>query len=258
MAQIHPTAIVSPKAQLGEGVVVHPYSIIEDDVQIGDGSEIGPQACIYNGARLGKNVKIMQSSSISNVPQDLKYKGEETYLYIGDNTIIRECVTCNKGTVATGKTVIGKNCLIMAFAHVAHDCVLGDNIIIANSVQLAGHVTIGDYVFLGGGALIPQFVTLGKHSMVAAGVLANTDVPPFIIVSDRPSTYKGINTVGLKRRGFSSDEMQAIKKAYAIVFGRKQTLADSIEKIKSEIPIDDNIFSVISFLENIKKGLPKS
>ena len=195
-SEIHSTAIVSPNAKIGENVKIGPYVIIEDDVEIGDQVIIGSHVCIYNGARIGNNVKVFQSASISNAPQDLKYDNEKTYFVIGDNTVIREFVTLHRGTIETGKSEIGNNSLIMAYAHIAHDCIVGNNCIIANSVQIAGHVTVGNWVIIGGGSLIHQFSLIGEHAMIQGGMSVSSDIPPYVMAANTPMRYSGLNSIG--------------------------------------------------------------
>jgi len=210
MNNIHSTAIVSGKAKLGDNITISQYAIVEDDVEIGNDCEIGPHAVIYNGARVGNRVKIKQAAAVSNVSQDLKYAGEEAFFYIGDDTVIREYVTLHKGTSETGFSRIGKNCLFMAYSHVAHDVVVGDNCIIANSVQIAGHVTIEDYVIIGGSTPVHQFCNVGQHSMVGGGFRIVKDVPPYVMGGSEPLKYSGLNLVGLRRRGFSNEDIMTL------------------------------------------------
>ncbi|MEN8191841.1 MAG: acyl-ACP--UDP-N-acetylglucosamine O-acyltransferase [Bacteroidota bacterium] len=256
MANIHPTAIVDPKAKLGNNVSVGPYSIIEGNVEIGEGTEIGSHACIYDGARIGKNVKILQSAAVSNIPQDLKYAGEEAYFYVGDNTVIREFVTLHKGTVDTGYSKVGKNCLVMAYVHVAHDCIIGDNCIIANSVQVAGHVKIDDWAILGGGVLIHQFSTIGEHCMIAGGSQVSRDVPPYVMAGNLPIKYSGLNSVGLKRRGFTNEDISTIKDAYKLLFYSGLNTSDAKEKLISDFD-NEYVTKIIEFLNISQRSLIK-
>lgn len=252
--KIHPTAIISPKAKIGENVEIGPFSIIEDDVEIGAGTVIGPHVCIYDGARIGKGVKIFQSAVISNTPQDLKYAGEKTYFYIGDNTVIREFVTLHRGTVDTGKTVVGSNCLIMAYVHVAHDCVIGDNCIIANSVQVAGHIHIDDWVIIGGGTVLHQFCIIGKHAMIQGGQSVASDIPPFVIAGNTPLKYSGLNTIGLRRRGFSNEDITLIKEAYKVFYFSGFNTTDAKKEL--EIKFDNkNITDIIEFLDKSQRSI---
>ncbi|MEJ6821049.1 MAG: acyl-ACP--UDP-N-acetylglucosamine O-acyltransferase, partial [Flavobacteriales bacterium] len=201
---IHKFSSVHPDAQIGNNVEIGPFSTIEANVIIGDGTWIGPNVTIMNGARLGSNCQVFPGAVISAIPQDLKYEGELTTVEIGDETTIRECVTINRGTKAYGKTVIGKKGLIMAYVHIAHDCIIGDHVILVNSVALAGHVEIGNWSIVSGLSAVHQFVKIGEHAMVGGGAMVRKDVPPFITAAGEPVTYAGVNSVGLKRRGFSS------------------------------------------------------
>jgi len=258
MIKIHPTAVVSSKAQIAEGVEIAPFVYVQDDVVIGEGSKIGPNAVIYNGARIGKNVKIFQGVSVSNLPQDLKFEGEETLFFIGDNTIIREFVTLHRGTKATGFSRIGSNCLLMAYSHVAHDTVIGDNSIIANSVQIGGHVEIEEWVIVGGGTPIHQFTKIGKHSMIGGGFRVTVDIPPYILAANEPLRYSGLNSIGLRRRGFSNKQIFQIKEAYKILFLSGLNRKDAIEKMKSEFPESKEVSSIISFLAKSSRPLIKA
>lgn len=249
MTKIHQTAIVSPNAKLGENVEVGPYAVIYDDVEIGDSTVIGPHACIYDGARIGKNVKIFQAASVANAPQDLKYAGEKTLFYVDDNTVIHEFVTLHRGTVETGFSKVGKNCLLMAYAHVAHDTVVGDNVILANGVQLAGHVTIEDWVIIGGMSPIHQFCKIGKHAMIGGGFRAGVDVPPFVMAANEPLKFAGLNTIGLRRRGFTNEQIQDIKNVYFILYLSKLNFSDAKEKIKTEMADSWAAKEILGFLE---------
>lgn len=254
MTKIHPTAIIDPNAKLGENVTVDAYAIIHGDVEIGDGSYVGPNAVIYDGARLGKNVKIYQGASVSNVPQDLKFGDEKTYFYIGDNTQIREFVTLHRGTKETGFSRVGKNCLIMAYAHVAHDCVIGDNVILANGVQVAGHIEIDDYTIIGGLTGIHQFSKIGKHTMISGISRVTLDVPPFVVVGKEPMKYQGLNVVGLRRRGFTSDRISKIKEAYGILYS-SPTVKEAVKILREKFADDEDVNEIVSFVERSKRGI---
>lgn len=255
MNQIHSTAIVSTKAKLGKDIVVEPYAIIHDDVEIGDNCRIGPSAVVYNGARIGNNVYIHQSASIANVPQDLKFADEKSYLYIGDNTTIREFAALHRGTGENGFSKVGSNCLLMAYVHVPHDCIIGDNVIIANTVQIAGHVEIDDYVIIGGVAAIHQFTKIGKHSMIGAGFKVSQDVPPFVLAGREPMRYMGLNVVGLKRRGFTSDDISTLKKVYEILYDSGLMFSKAKEKIKEEYGNIPVVQEVLNFLARSNRGI---
>jgi len=255
MSNIHPTAIVSSKANIGSNLIVGPYAIIEDDVQIGDNCEIGPCAVIYNGARIGNRVKIKQSAAVSNIPQDLKFANEYSLFYIGDDTIIREFVTLHRGTKETGYSKVGKKCLIMAYAHVAHDVVIGNNCIIANSVQIAGHVTIEDYAIIGGGTPVHQFCKVGQHSMTGGGFRIVKDVPPYVVAGNEPLKYSGVNTIGLRRRGFSNEDIMTIKKAYQLIYNSGLNVSQAVEKIKAEFPDHKLVKNIIGFIVQSQRGI---
>ncbi|HOM90941.1 MAG TPA: acyl-ACP--UDP-N-acetylglucosamine O-acyltransferase, partial [Bacteroidia bacterium] len=215
---ISPLAVVSPKAKIGNNVTIEPFTMIYDDVVIGDNTWIASNVTIYDGARIGSNCRIFPGAVISAIPQDLKYKGEQTTAEIGDNTTIREFVTMNKGTTDKMKTTLGSNCLVMAYAHIAHDCQLGNNIIMANNVTLAGHVLIDDWAILEGLVAVQQFVHIGAHSFIAGGSLVRKNVPPFTKAAREPLSYIGINNIGLRRRGFSNEDINQIQDIYRILF----------------------------------------
>lgn len=252
-AEIHPTAIVGAGAKLGSGVKIGAYSVIEDDVEIGDGTEIAHHVVVYGGARIGKHCRIFPNAVISAIPQDLKFFGEKTTLVIGDNTTIRECVTLNRGTIALGKTVIGSNCLLMAYVHVAHDCVIGDNVIVANAVQFGGHVEVGEYAFIGGASVAHQFTRIGKHAMIGGAAKVVQDVPPFVTADRSPARYEGVNLTGLKRRNFSSAQINAIRDCYRIIFQSGLLVKNAIEKVKAEVPDSPERRDILSFFESHSK-----
>ena len=252
---IHSTAIVDSYAKLGKDVIVGPYSIIESDVIIGDRTEIGNHVTISSGTIIGNDCKIFHSASIGAIPQDLKYNNEETKLIIGDRNIIRESVTINIGTKASGKTTIGSDCLFMAYVHVAHDCNIGDNVIMSNLTTLGGHVNIGDWAILSGGVLVHQFCNIGSHSFVGASGLVTQDIPPFILAAGSPLEYSGLNSVGLKRRGFTIEDRKQIKSIYNLFFRSKNNRKDNISKIKKEIPISENTKLIINFIKSSERGI---
>jgi UDP-N-acetylglucosamine acyltransferase len=251
MSNIHPTAIISPKAKLGENITVGPFSLIEDDVEIGDNTYIGPQVCIYSGARIGNNVKIYQSASISHKPQDLKFGNEETHCFVGDGTTIHEFVTLHRGTKETRKTEIGKNVLLMAYTHVAHDSYIGDNCILANGVQIAGHVHVDEFAIIGGMTPVHQFCFVGRHSMIGGAFRVVQNVPPYIMAAGEPLKYGGLNVIGLRRRGFKSDQIETIKKIYTYIYNSQLNLTQAKEKIAAEF--GDSVLAV-EILEFLSKG----
>lgn len=252
---IHPTAIISKKAKIGNNISVGPYSIIEDDVVIGDDCQIGPSVSIYNGARIGNRVKIFQGASVSNIPQDLKFGFEESLFEIGDDTVIREFATLHRGTKESGTSIVGKNCLLMAYAHVAHDCIVGNNCILANLVQLGGHVHVEDWVIIGGGTVVHQFEHIGMHAMVGGGFRVTSSVPPFVLAAGEPLKYSGLNTIGLRRRGFSNEEIQTIKEIYSYIFTKGLNHTQSKEKIESEFGSNEYAKSILKFIQESKRGI---
>lgn len=255
MNNIHPTAIVSGKARLGDNITIDPYAIIEDDVEIGNDCEIGPHAVIYNGARIADRVQIKQGAAVSNVPQDLKYDGEEAYFYVGEDTIIREFATLHRGTKETGFSRVGKNCLLMAFCHIAHDVVVGDNCVIANSCLLAGHAVVEDYVIIGGITPVHQFCKVGQHSMIGGGFRIVKDVPPYILAGSEPLKYAGVNSIGLNRRGFSSDDIMTLKKTYTLLYNSGLNFSDAIKKIAEEFGEHNLVQNVVEFIKKSDRGI---
>jgi UDP-N-acetylglucosamine acyltransferase len=252
-----PLANIHPGAKIGANVIIEPFATVYSDVEIGEGSWIGPGVTLFDGARIGKNVRIFPGASISAIPQDLKYGGEKTETYIGDNTTIREYVTISRGTNDKYKTVIGKNCLLMAYVHIAHDCVIGDNCILVNTVQVAGHVEIDDFAIIGGSSAIHQFVKVGAHVMISGGSLVRKDVPPYTKAAREPLTYCGINSVGLRRRGFSSDKINEIQEIYRYLFLKGLNNSKAIELIEVDIPQSKERDEIINFVRNAERGVLK-
>jgi UDP-N-acetylglucosamine acyltransferase len=255
MNNVHPTAIVKPDAKLGENIIVGPYAIIEDDVEIGNDCVIGAHAVIYNGARLGNRVKIFQGASVANLPQDLKFAGEPTLFIIGDDTVVREFATLHRGTLETGKSQVGKNCLLMAYSHIPHDCVVGDNCIIANAVQIGGHSHIEDWVIIGGLAGLHQFSRVGEHSMIAGAAKITQDVPPYILAVNDPAEFNGLNVIGLRRRGFKTKDIQTLKEAYKYLYDKSLNVSQALKVIESKF--GDNVYvkKVLKFLSGTKRGI---
>ncbi|PID26623.1 MAG: acyl-[acyl-carrier-protein]--UDP-N-acetylglucosamine O-acyltransferase [Candidatus Cloacimonadota bacterium] len=252
---IHKTAIIGKNSKIGESVTIGPYTVVEDDVIIGEGTIIGSNSLIASGSRIGKNVHIFNNTSIGTIPQDLKFNGEITTLEIGDNTVIREFCQINRGTDYHYKTVIGKNCLLMAYVHVAHDCIIGDNVILVNGCQIAGHCEVHDYAILSGHVLTHQFVKIGSHVMVEGGSKVKKDLPPFIKAQGTPLKYGGVNIIGLKRRGFSEQSIQNISDALRFVFREKLSRTLAIEKIKGMDLDDPNVRALLEFLEKSDRGI---
>jgi UDP-N-acetylglucosamine acyltransferase len=250
-------AFVHPEAKIGSNVHIEPFVTINRDVEIGDGTWIGPSVTIMDGARIGKNCRIFPGAVISAIPQDLKYKGEKTTVEIGNNTTIREFVTINKGTQASGKTIVGENCLIMAYVHIAHDCVVGNHCILANGVTLAGHIVIHDHAVIGGLTAIHQFVHVGSHVMISGGSLVRKDVPPYVKAAREPLSYVGINSVGLRRRGFSDEKILELQKIYRIIFLEKHNYSKALEIIENEIPVSSERDEIIRFVRNSSRGIMK-
>jgi len=252
-----PLAYIHREAKIARNVVIEPFVTISKNVVIEEGTWIGSNVTIMEGARIGKNVKIFPGAVVSAVPQDLKFGGEDTILEVGDNTVIRECVTLNRGTDATNKTVIGKNCLIMAYTHVAHDCVIGDNCILVNAVQLAGHVTIDDWAIIGGAAAVHQFVNIGAHTMVSGGSLVRKDVPPYTKAGREPLSYAGINSIGLRRRGYSNDKIAEIQEIYRYIFLRGLNNSKALDLVELEMTPSKERDEIINFFRNSDRGVMK-
>jgi UDP-N-acetylglucosamine acyltransferase len=252
-----PLAFVHPSARIPKNVVIEPFVNIEKDVVIGEGTWIGSNVTIFEGSRIGKNCRVFPGAVIGAVPQDLKFEGEDTTVEIGDNTVIRECVTINRGTKDRYKTAIGSNCLLMAYVHVAHDCMIGNSCILANSVNLAGHVTIGDYAILGGLSAAHQFVSIGEHAMISGGSLIRKDVPPYVKAAREPLSYIGINSIGLRRRNFKPEKIREIQSIYRDIFVNSKNTTQAIDFIEAEIPATRERDAIISFIRNSKRGIMK-
>jgi UDP-N-acetylglucosamine acyltransferase len=251
-----PLAYIHPEAKIARNVVIEPFVTISKNVIIDEGSWIGSNVTIMEGARIGKNVKIFPGAVVSAIPQDLKFGGEDTLLEIGDNTVIRECVTLNRGTHATHTTKIGKDCLIMAYTHVAHDCSIGDNCILVNAVQLAGHVTIEDWAIIGGAAAVHQFVKIGAHTMVSGGSLVRKDVP-YTKAGREPLSYAGINSVGLRRRGFANDKIAEIQEVYRYIFLKGLNNSKALDLLELEMPPSKERDEIVNFFRSSDRGVMK-
>jgi UDP-N-acetylglucosamine acyltransferase len=250
-------ASIHPDAHISEGVSVDPFTMIHDDVEIGENTWVGSNVTIFPGSRIGKNCKIFPGAVIGGVPQDLKFAGEKTTAEIGDNTIIREFVTVNRGTKASGKTVVGSNNLLMAYVHVAHDSVIGNYCILANGVTLAGHITINDNAIIGGLSAIHQFVQIGSHVMISGGSLVRKDVPPFVKAAHEPLSYVGINAVGLKRRGFSPEKITQIQDIYRTIFVKGYSNSHALEIVEKDIQKSEERDAIVSFIRNSTRGIMK-
>ncbi|HEX7128430.1 MAG TPA: acyl-ACP--UDP-N-acetylglucosamine O-acyltransferase [Thermodesulfobacteriota bacterium] len=256
MSAIHPTAVIDARAEIGRDVEIGPYAIVGPDVTIGDGTVLMPHAVVERWTRVGRRCRIHPFAVLGGAPQDLKYRGEETWLEVGDETVVREAATLNRGTVGgIGKTVVGRRCLLMAYSHVAHDCVLGDNVILANAATLAGHVTVEDHVILGGLAAVQQFARLGAHSFIGGTSGVNQDVAPYMLVSGVPASNRGLNLVGLKRRGFSEETIRALKRAYQTIFRSGTTLAKALEQVRAELADVPEVVRLVEFIETSKIGV---
>jgi UDP-N-acetylglucosamine acyltransferase len=252
---ISPQAFIHPNAKIGPNVTVEPFATIYDNVEIGEGTWVGPNAVLMSGARIGKFCKIFPGAVISAIPQDLKFAGEETTAIIGDNTTIREFVTVNRGTKDRFYTKIGNNCLIMAYCHVAHDAVIGNNVILANSVNLAGHVTIEDYAILEGIVAVQQFVIIGAHSFITGGSLVRKNVPPYVKAAREPLSYVGINSVGLRRRGFTDKQILEIEDIYRTIYVRGYNVSNALSIVEAEAPQSDAKVAILDFIRNSTNGI---
>ena len=246
---------IDPQAKIAKNVVVEPFVTIEKNVEIGSGTWIGSNVTIMEGARIGENCEIFPGAVISAIPQDLKFDGEDSLAIIGDNTIVRECATINRATKATGKTIVGNNCLIMAYAHIAHDCVIGNNAIIVNNVALGGHVEIGEYAIIGGLTAVHQFIKIGKHCMVSGGSLVRKDIPPYVKAGREPLSFIGINSIGLRRKNFSEEEITEIQDIYRILYQKGNNNTQAINKIEIDFKISEIRDEIISFVRNSGRGI---
>lgn len=252
-----PLAYIHPEAKIADNAVIEPFATIHKNVEIGEGSWIGSNVTIMEGARIGKNCRIFPGAVISAIPQDLKFGGEDSLAVIGDNTTIRECVTVNRGTVALGKTTVGKNCMLMAYSHVAHDCTIGNNCIIVNGVAVGGHVTIGDFAIVGGLSAVHQFVNIGAHAMIGGGALVRKDVPPYVKAAKEPLSYVGINSIGLRRRGFDAEKIAEIQQIYRILFQSKKNITQALEMIEGEMKATPERDEIVLFIRNARRGIMK-
>ena len=254
--EIHPTSIVSPKAKLGTNVKVGPFTIIEDDVEIGDGTEIASNVVIKNYTSIGSNCKIFEGSVIGGIPQHLGFKGEKTFVNIGDNVVIREYCTIHRGTnFDDGITKIDDNSYLMAYVHIAHDCKVGKNTILANAVTLAGHVRIGNNVFIGGLTPIHQFCRIGDYAMVGGASAVDKDIPPYTRAAKNHVLLYGLNLVGLKRNGFTNEQIRLLKEAYKILFRSNYTLEEAIKVVEEKLPKTPEIENLINFVKTSKRGI---
>ncbi len=254
---IDPRSDVSPRAELGNDVTVAPFAIIEAGAVIGDGTSIAANALIGRGARIGKNCRIHHGAIVGHVPQDLKYRDEPTTCELGDRNVIREYATLHRGTVETGKTVIGNDNLLMGYVHIAHDCVLGNNIIMSNAAMLAGHVHVDDFAIIGGITPVHQFVHIGAHVMIGGGLRVPKDVPPFIRAAGEPLVFAGLNSVGLRRRGFSREAIEALDKTYSIIYNSGLNVSQAVAKVKENASLTrlPEVQQVLDFIGQSKRGI---
>ena len=246
---------IHPDAVIGKNVTISPFVTIEKNVFIGDNTYIYPNVVIMNGARIGKNCKIFPGAVVAAIPQDLKFRGEETTAEIGDNTTLRECATVNRGTIARGKTIVGNDCLLMAYSHVAHDCTLKNFVILGNATQLAGEVEVDDYAILSGGTLVHQFCKIGMHAMTQGGSRVGKDIPPYIIVGRDPIMYSGINVVGLRRRGFDNEKILSVQEIYRILYQSGMNNKEAVKLIEENIPASKEKEIIITFIANSQRGI---
>jgi len=252
---ISPLASVHPDAKIAGNVRIDAFAVVEHDTVLGDGSWIMSGGHVMAGSRLGKNCRIHQGAVVGGMPQDLKFSGEYSEVFLGDGCIVRECATINRGTKAYGKTTLGKECLVMAYAHVAHDCIIGDHVILVNNVALAGHVEIGDWTILGGLSAVHQFVKIGSHVMVGGGSLVRKDIPPFITVAREPLTFEGVNAVGLRRRGFSNARIEEIHHAYRLLYQSGFNTTQAVSEIEREVPASPERTELIKFVLASDRGI---
>ena len=253
MAQ--PLAYIHPDAKIGKNVTIEPFAVIDGDVEIGDGTFIGANAVIRDGARIGRDCRIFPGAVIAGIPQDLKFKGEKTVAVIGDRTTLRECVTVNRGTASKGHTLVGSDCLIMAYSHVAHDCEVGNGVIISNASQLAGEVIVDDFAVIGGGSLIHQFCHIGSYIMMQGGALVNKDIPPFVLAARKPISYTGVNVIGMKRRGFTNEQIAEAQEVYRLLYKNGLNITEAVSNIEAAMapsPIRDLI---LNFIKGSTRGI---
>ena len=252
-----PLAYIHPDAKISSSVVVDPFVTIDKNVEIGEGTWIGSNVTIMEGVRIGKNCKIFPGAVIGAIPQDLKFKGEETLAIIGDNTTLREYVTVNRGTAAKGQTVVGDNCLLMAYCHVAHDCVVGNNVIMSNSTQLAGEVVVDDFAILSGAVLVHQFSHIGSHVMIQGGSRVTKDVPPFVAAGRDPLSFAGVNSIGLRRRGYNNEQIRDIQDVYRYLYQSGMNTSHAVERITAELPATKERDEILLFIKNSPRGIIK-
>jgi len=255
MNAISPLAFVHPEAIIGDNVTIDPFAYVDRNVEIGNGTHIMAHATILYGARIGNNCTLFPQATIAAIPQDLKFKGEDTVAVIGDRTVIRECATVNRGTASKGLTIVGEDCLIMAYSHVAHDCVLKNHVILGNAAQLAGEVEIDDYAIVSGGSLVHQFTRIGAHVMIQGGSKISKDIPPYVMVGREPISYVGLNVVGLRRRGFTSERINSIQEIYRYLYQSGYNTTQATERIENELPDSEDRNYILDFVRNSSRGI---
>jgi UDP-N-acetylglucosamine acyltransferase len=254
---IHPLTYIHPNAKLATNVKIDPFTVIHQNVEIGEGTWIGSNVTIMEGARIGRNCRIYPGAVIAAAPQDLKFGGEETTVVIGNGTTIREFVTIHRGTKDRMSTVVGDDCLIMAYSHIAHDCIIGNNCIMSNNTQMAGHVTMGENAILAGMCAVHQFSNIGKHSFIAGGSLVSKDVPPYIKAGRTPLSYAGVNSVGLKRRGFSTEKVNQILDMYRIIYNKGLNTTQALQFLEEEYAVTDERDEILTFIRESRRGIIK-
>ena len=248
---------IHPNAKLGENVVVEDFTTIAEHVEIGEGSWIGPNVTICDYVKMGKNCKVFPGAVVGGIPQDLKFRGEVTYVEIGDNVTIRECATINRGTAASGKgiTKVGNNCLIMSYVHIAHDCKIGDNVVLVSTVGVAGECEVDDYAIIGGLSGVHQFTRIGAHVMLSGGSMISMDVPPYVLAGHRPLVYGGLNVVGLRRRGFTNEQIELIREIYRIIYQSGLNTAEACDKVEAAFPSSNERDTILNFIRTSKRGI---
>jgi UDP-N-acetylglucosamine acyltransferase len=254
---ISKSAFVHPDARLGENVQVDPFAYIAGNVTIGDGTWVGPNATIMDGARIGKECRIFPTAVVSGIPQDLKFRGEETTAELGDKTTVREGATVNRGTATVGKTIVGENCLLMAYSHIGHDCSIGNNCIIGNTTGLAGEVKVDDWAILSAGTMVHQFTHIGAHVMIGGGSKVRIDVPPYIKADRDPLCYLGLNIVGLTRRGFVKERIDEIHNIFRVLYQRKLNVTQALEFIEKEFKPSFDRDYILDFVRKSERGIIK-
>ena len=255
MSNISALAHIHPNAKLGDNVTVEPFAFIDENTEIGEGTLIMSGANVRSGARIGKNCKVFPGVVVAGIPQDLKFRGEDTVAIVGDNTVLRECCTVNRGTASKGKTVVGSNCLLMAYSHIAHDSILGNSIIVGNATQLAGEVEVDDFAILSGGTLVHQFTRIGAHVMIQGGTRLGKDIPPYIIAGREPVCYSGVNLIGLRRHGFTNEKINEIQEIYRIIYQAGYNFTDAIKKIEGEFEKTPEMQLIVDFVKNSPRGI---